>query len=196
MSTAVPPAPADLRTYQRSHLVIAGGRALATAVLLLAAYYLIPEPHRHHQSPALRLVVALAVFAVVVANEVRLITAHERPLLRAGVAMATVIPLFLVLFAWIYLTMSQSYPGYFSGTPHPLDRSSALYFAITVFSTVGFGDIVPRTDPARLVVAVQMLADLAVVAVVIRLIFGAVNRAVAGKPASADPVPSDDQIPG
>jgi voltage-gated potassium channel len=125
-------------------------------------------------------VLALVLFVVVVANEVRLITVHERPLLRAGVAMATVIPLFLVLFAWIYLTMSQTDPTAFTGSPHPLDKPSALYFAVTVFSTVGFGDITPHNDPARLVVTVQMLADLAVIAVVIRLIFGAVNRAVKG----------------
>jgi len=177
----VTPAPTpDLSAYERSHLIATGARALLTAALLLVAYFLIPAPHRHHESPALRLILALAVFVVVVANEVRLIAVHERPLLRAGVAMATVIPLFLVLFAWIYLTMSQSDPAAFTGAPRPLDRPSALYFAVTVFSTVGFGDIVPRTDPARMVVTVQMLADLAVIAVVIRLIFGAVNRAVRG----------------
>jgi len=182
------PAPTpDLSTYERSHLVATGLRAAVTAAVLLAAYFLIPVAHRQHESPALRLVLALALFVAVVANEVRLITAHQRPLLRAGVAMATVIPLFLVLFAWIYLTMSQSDPGAFTGTPHPLDRPSALYFAVTVFSTVGFGDITPRTDPARMVVTVQMLADLAVIAVVIRLIFGAVNRAVSRKGEPSEP---------
>ena len=59
-----------------------------------------------------------------------------------------------------------------------MTRSSALYFTVTVFSTVGFGDITAKTDVARLVVTVQMLADLAVVAVVIRLILGAANRGV------------------
>jgi voltage-gated potassium channel len=59
-----------------------------------------------------------------------------------------------------------------------LTRSSALYFTVTVFSTVGFGDITAKTDVARLVVTVQMLADLAVVAVVIRLILGAATRGV------------------
>jgi voltage-gated potassium channel len=175
-----PTSPPDLSAYQRSHLVSTGVRAALTAAVLLAAYYLIPAPHRHHESPALRLVVALAIFTAVVANEVRLITVHERPLLRAGVAMATVLPLFVVLFSWIYLTMSQADPTAFTGSPSPLDRTSALYFTVTVFSTVGFGDITPHTDPARLVVVVQMLADLAVIAVVIRLIFGAVNRAVKG----------------
>ena len=58
-----------------------------------------PVAHRHHESPVLRLVVALALFVAVLSNEIRLITVNERPLLRAGVAMATVIPLFLVLFS-------------------------------------------------------------------------------------------------
>jgi hypothetical protein len=80
------------------------------------------------------------------------------------------------MFAWIYLTMSRSDPAAFGG---PLDRASALYFTVTVFSTVGFGDITPKTDLARLVTTVQMLADLAVVAVVIRLILGAASRGTA-----------------
>jgi hypothetical protein len=174
--TPVPP-PSGLSDFERSHLLATGVRAVVTTAVLLAAYYLLPITHRAHQSPALRLAVALALFVVVLANEIRLISTHERPQLRAAVAMATVIPLFLVLFAWIYLTMSHADPGAFAGGM--LSRSSALYFAVTVFSTVGFGDITPKTDPARLVVTVQMLADLAVLAVVIRLIFGAVTRGVA-----------------
>lgn len=56
---------------------------------------------------------------------------------------------------------------------------SSLYFIITVFSTVGFGDITPKTDPARIVAIVQMLTDLAVLAVVVRLILGAATRGMA-----------------
>jgi voltage-gated potassium channel len=78
--------------------------------------------------------------------------------------------------------MSQSDPAAFG---HALDRDSALYFTVTVFSTVGFGDIVAKSDVARLVVTVQMLADLAVVAVVIRLILGAASRGEARKSAPA-----------
>jgi hypothetical protein len=41
---------------------------------------------------------------------------------------------------------------------------------------VGFGDITPRTDTARLVVAAQMLLDLAIIGVVVRVIVNARSR--------------------
>jgi voltage-gated potassium channel len=165
----------DFGDFDRAHVVKTGLRALATAALLVVVYFVTPIEHRPHQSVILRLGVALLVFIVVLANEIRLISGHDRPALRASVAMATIIPLFLVLFSWIYLTMDRASPAAFG---EPLSRISALYFTVTVFSTVGFGDITPRTDVARLVVTVQMLADLAVVAVVIRLIIGAAARGV------------------
>jgi hypothetical protein len=158
-------------------------RAAATAALLLVAYFIVPVENRPHEAVGLRLGFSLALFVAVLANEIRLIAIHRRPILRAGVAMATVIPLFLILFSWIYLTLSRSDPAAFG---ERLTRASALYFTVTVFSTVGFGDIVPRVDPARLVVTVQMLADLAMFAVVIRLILGAVSRGADRQKASAE----------
>jgi hypothetical protein len=168
----------DWSDFGRSNLVWTGLRALATAAVFIALYYLVPLEHRHHGSVLIRLGVASALFVAVFASEVRGIFRHDQPQLRSAVAMATVIPLFLVLFAWIYLTMSISSPASFGES---LSRTSALYFTVTVFSTVGFGDITAKTDPARLVVTFQMLADLAVVALVVRLIFGAATRAVARK---------------
>ena len=166
----------SLGDFQRSHLVKTIVRAALSAVILVVLYYILPIEHRANQSVALRLTVALVFFGVVLAIEVRQITTHDQPMLRAGVAMATIIPLFLVLFAWIYLTMSASSPAAF-GTH--LSRTSALYFTVTVFSTVGFGDITPKTDPARIVAMVQMLSDLVVLAVVVRLILGAATRGMA-----------------
>ena len=43
----------------------------------------------------------------------------------------------------------------------PLTRTDALYFTVTVFSTVGFGDIAAKSEAARIVLIVQMPADLA-----------------------------------
>ena len=162
--------------FQRTQLVKASLRSAGVATLLLLVYYLVPTAPHHHESLLLRLSASMVAFVVVLVNEVRAIQNHEQPMLRAGVSMATVIPLFLVLFAWIYFTMSGFDPGYFST---PLDRTKALYFAVTIFSTVGFGDIVPRVDISRIVTMVQMIADLVVIAVVVRLIIGAASRGVA-----------------
>jgi len=154
-------------------LLKTGLRAVGITALLVTAYYILPIAHRHHESVALRLGVAFAIFAAALIYEVQAIVRSEHPMLRATVAMATIIPLFLIMFAWIYLTMSLSNPGTFG---HSLSRTSSLYFTVTVFSTVGFGDITPKTDVARLVAIVQMMADLIVVGVVIRLILGAASR--------------------
>ena len=61
-------------------------------------------------------------------------------------------------------------PNHFS---EPLDHTGALYLAITVFPTVGFGDITPESDLARIVVSIQMLLDLVVIGVVVRLLANA-----------------------
>jgi voltage-gated potassium channel len=165
-----------LAGFERSQLAKALIRSVAMVAVLLVVYYEVPVESRPRQEVVLRLTTAVIVFLVVLAIEVRAILKHEQPLLRAGVSMATIIPLFLVLFAWIYLTISRSNPGYFST---PLDRTESLYFTVTVFSTVGFGDIVPKVDLTRIVTMVQMLADLAVIGLVVRLIFGAASRGAA-----------------
>jgi len=170
--------------FHRSQLAKAALRSAAMAAFLLALYAVIPVAHhRRHEYVALRLSVALAFFVVVLTNEIRAIQNHDEPMLRAGVSMATVIPLFLVLFAWIYLTMSAADPGDFNII---LNKTEALYFTVTVFSTVGFGDIVPKVDLARIVIMIQMMADLAVVAIVVRLIFGAASRGIAQRQAPVE----------
>ena len=82
-------------------------------------------------------------------------------------ALAVTIPLFLVAFAAVYLALSLGSPSHFS---EPLDHTGSLYLAITIFSTVGFGDITPESDLARIVVSIQMLLDLVVIGVVVRLL--------------------------
>jgi voltage-gated potassium channel len=59
---------------------------------------------------------------------------------------------------------------------HSLTRTDALYFTVTVFTTVGFGDIVATTQLARLVVTVQMILDLVVLGLGVRVFLGAVQR--------------------
>ena len=73
---------------------------------------------------ALRLGVGLTFFVAGLSVEIRGISKSGQPMLRAESAMATVTPLFLVVLAWLYLTMSHSDPAAFGG---PLTRTKCLY---------------------------------------------------------------------
>jgi hypothetical protein len=42
---------------------------------------------------------------------------------------------------------------------------------VTVLSTVGFGDITAQSDASRLLVTIQMLLDLALIAIVVRVFY-------------------------
>ena len=177
---------AGIGEVERKELVGAGLRAALSTGFLLAVFYLVPITRHsvaHHRGvifelgTMIRLGVAFAIFIAVLTIEIRSITKARHPMLRAGVAMAVVIPLFLLFFAWMYLNMSDANWDTFRVAQ--MSRTTALYLAVTIFSTVGFGDITPHTDLARLVTIFQMLADLAVVAVVIRLILGAASRSTA-----------------
>src|SRR3712207_8904455 len=62
-----------------------------------------------------------------------------------------------VVFAATYCTISAQQPEAFS---EPLNRTDGLYFTMTVFATVGFGDITPTTELTRLLVTLQMVVNL------------------------------------
>jgi voltage-gated potassium channel Kch len=47
----------------------------------------------------------------------------------------------------LYWVLGQIHSGMFSDTD--LSRSGAIYFSFVTLATLGYGDIVPRTDVAR-----------------------------------------------
>jgi voltage-gated potassium channel len=148
-------------------------RAAATAAILVALYYVLPFDRWSGAYLLLELVIGVAVLAAMIAWQVRAIIESGYPGIRATQALAATTPLFLLLFASTYFTMSLDDPATFTES---LSRSDALYFTITVFATVGFGDISAQTEPARLVVSAQILLDLVVLGLGIRVILGAVQR--------------------
>lgn len=81
----------------------------------------------------------------------------------------------IILFATTYVSMAAADASSFS---EQLNKVAGLYFTITVLATVGFGDITPRTDAARLLVWLQMLVDLVVIGVIAKLIVGAARTGI------------------
>ena len=99
---------------------------------LFGIYYVIPFTDRTSGESLVRLVPGIAAFAVVLAWQLRRVM-HAGP---SGTprhqALGGTIPLFLVTFAALYLSLSQASTTHFS---EPLNHTGALYLTITVFST-------------------------------------------------------------
>lgn len=163
-------------------------RAVASVVLVTGLYYLAPLNSGFGVLALVLLVLGLALFGCLIAWQVAAITRAEYPRLRAIEALATAVPLFLVLFSASYFLIAKELPESFA---EPLSRTDALYFTVTVFATVGFGDLVPTTQAARALVTVQMIVDLIVVGVIAKVLFGAVRIGVRRR-GNPSPIPEEE----
>ena len=150
---------------------------------LFAAYFLIPARGSGEGSGLPWLILQLCVFGAVVGIQVPAIINAKYPILRAVESLAVLVALYLLIFARIYLSNSLHDP---SGFSRPLDHVTALYFTVTVFATVGFGDIIARSNSMKLLVTLQMLLNLVVLGLVIRLLTSAARRGVARRGGQAD----------
>ena len=148
-------------------------RSLATTGVLVALYYLLPL--NHIRSVRLMLVAGLLLLAAFTSWQLWAVTRARYPAVRAVEALATTVPCFLLLFASAYFIMASASPASFS--THPLTRTDALYYTVTVFATVGFGDITAVSQSARIVVTAQMMLDLLVLGLGVRVFVGAVQFA-------------------
>lgn len=148
-------------------------RSLLTAGILVAAYYVLPLDSAFTAGTVAALVGGMAAVTSLLAWQIRKITRSPRPELRAAEALGATLPLYLLLFATASYLMERSVAGSFS---EALSRSDALYFTMTVFSTVGFGDVSPRSEPARLLVTGQMTLNLLLIGVAARLLVSAVEQ--------------------
>jgi hypothetical protein len=135
-------------------------------------YYALPLTGAIDSSAVAGLAVGLLVFTGVLLFQIRAVASSAYPRLRAIETLATSVPLLLILFASTYFLMAKSDGIAFS---QRLTRTGALYFTMTILSTVGFGDIVPKTDTARIVTMLQMVVDLAVVGLVARMLLSAIQ---------------------
>lgn len=152
--------------------VLAVGRALVTSATLGVVYFVVPMGNRETRLGLVLFVVGLMGFALLLSWQVRSVMRARAPWLRAIEVLATSVPLFLLLFATTYYLLARHSAEAFAGS---LSRLDALYFTVTVFATVGFGDISAHTQAARAIVTIQMITDLIVIGIGIRVLLGAVR---------------------
>lgn len=171
-----------LSPAQRRRVVAFGLlRALVSAAVLITLYFVIPLEWVDALPVGLALLTAGLILAGVTVWQVLAIIRSTDPGIRAIESLAVIAPVYLLLFAGAYFLMERNDPGAFSTV---LSRMDALYFTVTIFSTVGFGDISAVTESARVLVTVQMILNLIVLGAGVRLLTVAVKYGREPKPGS------------
>ena len=164
----------QLLPAQRRRLVLrAVLRGVLSAAALVVLYYVLPLNQPWNGDTAVRILIGLLVFAGIAVWQIRSIAGSRYPSIKAFEALGLIVPFYLLVFASAYFVMQRASAANFT---QPLTRTDALYFTVTVFSTVGFGDISPKSDAARVILIIQMLGDIALLGAGARVLLGAVRR--------------------
>lgn len=145
-------------------------RTSLTLILLTACYYLLPAEGPFHDAVAGTRwgasLIAFAGFVLVVRFQLR-IARTKRTVRARAEAMLTALYALILIFAVTYNQIAMHAPGQIDGIHNQTD---ALYFTVTIISTVGFGDINAVGTAARAVATGQMLINLIYIGTALRVL--------------------------
>lgn len=171
-------------------------RALLSITVLVALYYAGPLDRLRTIPLGVSLTAAVAILIGIGAWQIRAITTSPHPRLRGIESLSITVPLYILLFAAAYYAMAGQDPSAFDVSG--LTRTDTLYFTVTVFSSVGFGDISAVSQTARILVTVQMILNLLVLGAGIRVFVSASRRrrepAMLGPAGGTSAVPDEDAV--
>jgi voltage-gated potassium channel len=173
---------------RRQTIRFAAKRIVLAIVLSAGVYFALPFDRVSVAQLWFIVFTAVAALTAVSIMQLRAVAKSEFPTLRGVEALVVSLALLLVSFAGIYIGMSSYDAGAFD---EQLDHVGALYFALTTLTTIGYGDIAPVSNAARIVVMVQMVVDVVILGVFIRLVVNAVKSRLETGPDSTDPIDSD-----
>jgi voltage-gated potassium channel len=178
-STEIFEAAAAEERIPRRLLVAAIARVLGVVAVTLVVYLLIPvEGEGAARAAALAACVGILTILTVFARQISRVSRSRRPVLAAVEALVLVFGLFLCFFALLYVSISTSDPGAFT---QDLDKVAGIYFTTTVLTTVGFGDISPVTDTARILVTLQMVLGAVLIGTAFKALGFSAKRAVTSR---------------
>ncbi|HSJ91154.1 MAG TPA: potassium channel family protein [Ilumatobacter sp.] len=164
----------ELEARDRRRLVVRSVLvSVCIVVLLVAAYYALPWDGGRATDVAIRISVGLSLLVLLSVVSVRSVMRSPYPWLRAVESLLLVVGLAVVSFASVYVVLSSQDASSFS---EQLGKTDGLYFSLTTATTIGYGDISPRTEAARIVVMIQMITNVLVLGVAARVIINAARR--------------------
>jgi voltage-gated potassium channel len=151
-------------------------RSIGMMVLIFWVLSLIPEkPDSSIVLPIIFVILGIAGYAWMFSRQINKVKSAKHPIIRSVEALIVVATMFLAVFAATYVIISSQDATAFT---EPLDHFSAYYFSLTVLATVGFGDITPVADSARIVCMVQMALDIVFIGVAVKILGGTAQNAM------------------
>ena len=144
---------------------------VAYVALMLAAYFRLPAATLTITDVGVAVVLVLAALGVLLwlfLRQIRRVPTAAAPVVQSVSALVLVFVPFVLLFSYIYLSLAARGEDQMVGLETHLD---ALYFTVTMLTTVGFGDISPSGQMARAVATTQMLVNLIFRGFLVRVAF-------------------------
>lgn len=166
--------PSHERIVLFSAILLSVMRLMLLILVILVLINLLPEEKDIRAlGIGLSLLVLGSLYGWFVFTAVKRVRRSRFPVIRAAEGMASTVFVFLAVFATIYTFIDSDSNLSFSEDLTPF---TALYFAMTVLATVGFGDITPISTVARSFAMVQMALDIVLIGVTVKVFSGAVNK--------------------
>jgi voltage-gated potassium channel len=147
--------------------------ALVAGIALL--YFVLPMSGKGWVLSALAGPAAVAALVPLAVKHTRRILASDHPIADILRAIAVVLAVMIFGFAATYYAIEINAPDQIDGLQ---TKTDAVYFTVTTLTTVGFGDIHAAGQTARSVVTFNMISNLVLVAMVLRLFGWAGQRRV------------------
>jgi len=166
--------------------------SLALVVVITVAYFLVPVPGQMRESSwAILFGCGLAALGLVIGLVIwRLLGAGENVRMRGLVLLLVLTVLF---FSWCDESVARL-PGQFADLH---TKTDALYFNVSTIATVGFGDVHPVGQLARVAVTVQIVFNLVFLGAAVTMISGFLRERARSRRAGssgndgASPAPDD-----
>lgn len=164
----------DSRTVRRRQALVVLARSFLVSAAMVVAYFVLPMTSPLAVDTVLELTIGLTAVVALLTWQIMGIMHSPYPGLQALAALTVTVPLFLLMFATTYYLMSFAAPGSFT---EPLTKLDSVYYAVTTFATVGFGDIAASSPAARATVTLQMVGGLVLVGFIARVVVAVVEEA-------------------
>ncbi len=160
----------------RRILLVIIARVLGVVAATILLYFLLPiEGEGAAAAGAVAACLGIALILSVFAHQLGRVSRSQRPVVAALEALALVFGLFVTLFALLYVSVSEGDPQAFT---QGIDKIGGLYFTTTVLATVGFGDISPVSNLARVMVTAQMVLGMILIGTAFKALGFSARRAV------------------